>query len=84
MESFIQNEYIKKVFEENEIGKVIKVIEIPHKNNPSYKRVIVNIDLKKDSPTTEIIEERFSKSLDVKLIHHSAPNPWRMEEAKYK
>ena len=83
MESFIQNSYIKKTFEVNEIGKVIKIIEIPHKNNPAYKRVIVNIDLKKDSKTKEIIEDRFSKSLDVKLVH-SSPWYWKMMEAKYK
>jgi hypothetical protein len=79
VESFVQNDYITNVFEKNHIGKIARIIEIPHKNNPSYKRVILNIDFYPE--LTKKIEERFANSQDIKIVH-SFPWFWKIVPAR--
>jgi hypothetical protein len=82
VETAISNEYIKKKMETH-VGNIQRIIEIPHKNNPQYKRVIMNIFLKPNTKKTNYIQERFSQQQDIKIIHQS-PWFWKIVEASAK
>jgi hypothetical protein len=78
----ISNEYIKKKMESH-VGTIHRIIEIPHKNNPHYKRVIMNVFLKPNTEKTSYIQERFSQRQDIKVIHQT-PWFWKIVEASAK
>jgi hypothetical protein len=82
VETMISNDYIKKIME-NHIGNIHRMIEIPHKKNPQYKRVIMNIFLKPNTKKTNYIQERFSQQQDIKIIHQF-PWFWKIVEASSK
>lgn len=82
VEMDIQNEYIKKKMEEH-IGSIQRIIEIPHKKNPQYKRVIMHVFLKPNTKKTTYIQERFAQQQDIKIIHQF-PWFWKIVEASAK
>jgi hypothetical protein len=69
METIYTSDFIKNVFHKKNIGNISKIIEIPYKNDPSLKRVILYIYLKQNEKT-QIIRERFSKNQDIKIIYN--------------
>jgi hypothetical protein len=80
MDSFYTNEFIRKVFENKNIGEIKKIIEIPNKSDLQYKRVILYITLKNNSESAIKIKERFSNKKDVKIIYKE-PWFWKVVEA---
>ena len=80
MESIIKSEFIISILEKYNIGTIKKIIELPHKNNPDYKRVIIHIYLPETADTTIMIRERFSQKKDIKIIY-KFPWYWKMVEA---
>lgn len=68
METNYTSDFIKNVIYKKNIGNISKIIEIPYKNDPSLKRVILYIYLKQNE-TTKLIQERFSKNQDIKIIY---------------
>jgi hypothetical protein len=82
IESTIKIDYIQKTIEKVNIGNIQKIVEIPHRNNPVYKRIIIYIQLNASSPNTKIIESRFCLKQDVKIIHQF-PWYWKIVEASF-
>lgn len=80
METYIQTDFIKKTFEKINIGNIIRIIELPHKNNPKYKRVIIHVNLNEKSENTKIILDRFLVKKDVKIFYNM-PWYWKIVEA---
>ena len=76
IESIIKIDYIQKTIEKVSIGHIKKIVEIPHRNDPHYKRILIYIKLNESSPNTKIIQERFSLKQDVKIIHQF---PWYLK-----
>ena len=69
METIYSSDFIRNVFQKKNIGNISKIIEIPYKNDPSLKRVILHIYLKQND-TAQIIQDRFSKNKDIKIIYN--------------
>lgn len=82
MDTNITSDFIKCVVNRYRLGKITKLIEIPHKENKYYKRVIIHIMLDETSHTTEVINSRFSNNQDIKLIYDE-PWYWKIVEANY-
>lgn len=82
IESITQIDSIQKVIDQLNIGLIKKIIEIPHRNNSEYKRILIYIQLNKESNNTKIIETRFANKQDVKIIYQF-PWYWKIVEAQY-
>ena len=80
MEIYIQTDFIRKTIEEKNIGNITRIIELPHKNNPKYKRVIIHVYLDENLQNSKIILDRFSIKKDVKIIYNF-PWYWKIVEA---
>lgn len=80
LEVYISREFIVSCFEEKDIGCIEKIIELPHKNNPLYKRIILHIVLSEESENAKLLRGRFSEKKDVKLVY-KFPWYWKVVEA---
>lgn len=80
METYIQTDFIRKTIENKNIGNITRIIELPHKNNPNFKRVIIHVYLDENSQNSKIILDRFSIKKDVKIIYNF-PRYWKIVEA---
>lgn len=79
IENTISSQYIISCFENKNIGRVEKIIELPHKNNETHKRIILHV-LLKETENAKIIKNRFSQKQDVKLVYQF-PWFWKIVEA---
>jgi len=79
--TYTPSEYIISLFERKNIGNIEKMIELPHKKNPENKRIILHVVLNESSNNAKMIRERFSKKMDVKLIHNLPWDFWKIVEA---
>lgn len=77
------SEYIVSWFDKKNIGNIQRVIELPHKNNPTKKRIILHVSLNMASSNAKIIQDRFAKKQDVKLVHNLPWDFWKIVEANY-
>lgn len=82
IKTYISSEYIVSWIEKKKIGTIRKVIELPHKNNPENKRIIIHVVLNNDSENAKIIRDRFSKKQDVKLVHNMPWDFWKIVQAQ--
>lgn len=80
MDAYIETDFIKKTFEKINIGNITRIFELPHKNNPKFKRVIIHICLDKNSENSKILLDRFSIKKDVKIFYNT-PWYWKIVEA---
>jgi hypothetical protein len=80
IDTTIPSQYIQSCFENKNIGHIERIIELPHKNNPTQKRIILHVTLQETSENAKIIKERFSQKQDVKLVHNF-PWFWKIVEA---
>ncbi len=81
IDTYISSDYIVSWFERKNIGIIEKLIELPHKNNPANKRIIIHVALNVSSENAKIIKERFSQKQDVKLVHNLPWDFWKIVEA---
>lgn len=84
MDARVSPDYILSWFHKKNIGRVEKLIELPHKNNPTNKRIILHVLMNESSENAKIIKERFSQKQDVKLIHNLPWDFWKIVEANNK
>jgi len=86
MENHISYEYIQDTINKINIGKVLKIIEIPLKTESNYKRVLIHLIQQRpnhDHTDTDIINERLCSGRDIKIIHNM-PWYWKMMIGKPK
>jgi hypothetical protein len=76
--SSVSLQYIK--FYISILGEIKNIVEFQHKNNSSFKRIIIYIYLHKNTKTTDIIHNRFSNKDNFKLMY-KFPYYWRIVEA---
>ena len=74
IDSSIQKTFILNVFQNLQIGTIEGIIEIPFKDSPKYKRIIVRVQWN-DTDKSAFFLDRFQKGQNVKLVYN--PNsPW--------
>lgn len=81
METSIAMEFIRKSFEKAKLGSIKRIVEIPHKNNTEFKRVIIYMNINNYTPNSQMMESRFKQKKDIKLIYQD-PWYWKIVEAK--
>ena len=80
VETFISTEFIKETIEQYKLGKIKKVIELLHKNNPKYKRVLIHVWLHENTQASVQTKKRFAEKKDIKLMYQF-PWFWKIVEA---
>lgn len=80
IESTISEEYIRHVFYSIQVTDILKIVEIPNKKNPFYKRIILSVYLNTEIPIHQFIQKRLEEKKDIKLVH-SDPWYWKITEA---
>ncbi len=80
IESTIPKEYIRRVFHCIQVTDIPKIVEIPNKKNPLYKRVILSVYLNTEIPIHQFIQKRLEEKKDIKLVH-AEPWFWKITEA---
>lgn len=74
IEASISKPFILSVFQNLKLGNIEGIIEIPFKDSPKFKRIIVKIDWN-DSENAEFFLNRFKSGLNVKLVY-TRDEPW--------
>jgi hypothetical protein len=74
IEATIPKSTIQMTFNKLNIGAIDGVVEIPFKDAPRYKRIIVKINWN-DSDRAKYILSRFQEGKNVKIVYNS-PSPW--------
>jgi hypothetical protein len=73
IEASITKDYIFNVFSKLKIGYIEKIIEIPLKNDPKHKRIIIKIIWSEINPKSIDIQKRISNQETIKVVHNM---PW--------
>jgi hypothetical protein len=80
MEVTISKNYIHQTLTKLKWGSIIKINEIPLRNDPSQKRVIIKIRWTDDSNR---YKERIDKGDSIKLVHsENSPWFWKIVQSK--
>lgn len=72
MESKTSKEFILQTMNNLQIGKIEKITEIPLRNDPKHKRVIINIKWTPSENTTNIVS-RLENDQTIKVVYEW---PW--------
>ena len=73
IDSKIQMEYIHNTISKLNLGNIERINEIPLRNDPAYKRVIITIQWNKGNEVVKYIQTKFTERGSVKLVHDM---PW--------
>jgi hypothetical protein len=82
IEKHVTEEYIKQIFARLNIGKIIKITEIPLKSDPDYKRILLTIRIDPHAPNIKYINERLNSGKNIKIVYN-APWYWKMVLGRY-
>jgi hypothetical protein len=72
IESSTSKDYIYKTLCNLKMGNIINIVEIPLKNNPSYKRAIIKINWYKTNESLTIQKTLLEKG-SIKIVYNM---PW--------
>jgi hypothetical protein len=70
--SSTSKEYIKDILNSMKIGYIQKMIEIPHKNDSSQKRILINMSYEKTNESL-YVQHQLSENGSVKIVYDM---PW--------
>lgn len=73
-------EYIKNIIEKMNIGIIESLHEIPIHNSPQFKRIIIKVHWKLDTPQSQCIYNRLLENKSIKIVHDL---PWYWICVKY-
>ena len=73
IETAITKEYIFKTFIDLKIGYIQRISEIPLRNDPTHKRVIINLQWNNNAQNAIYIQKKMTELGSVKLVHDM---PW--------
>jgi hypothetical protein len=68
----ISRDFIFKIFCKWKIGKIIRVMESPHKKDPNNKRVFIKVNLNQN-PSANFVKMRLEKDEPIHLVYDT---PW--------
>jgi len=69
----IKRRYIYDTISKLHIGDIENINEIPLRNDPQHKRVIITMKWNKNSELTKYMQEKFDEIGSVKVVHDT---PW--------
>ena len=78
MEMATTKEYILNTLSSLHIGKIDKITEIPLRNDPAYKRIIIKIHWNEKNETVINIKERLQQPTGTIKIVHNMPWYWKV------
>jgi hypothetical protein len=81
MDATISRSYINNIFTRLDIGKIERIIEIPLQSDTKYKRIIIQVKWKENTPNSIFIQEILSQKKTVKIVH-DMPWFWRVVKAE--
>ena len=73
VDATITKDYIYKTFCSLKIGKISNIYEIPLRNDPTHKRIIIKIKWDQTSEAAQKIENTLVEKGSIKLVHDM---PW--------
>ena len=73
IETSITKEYIFKTLIDLKIGYIQRISEIPLRNDPTHKRIIINIQWNNSAHNAIYIQKHLTESGSVKIVHDM---PW--------
>lgn len=77
METTTTKEYIQSIFNKLNIGYIERMNEIPLRNDASYKRIIITLNLNDLKPSALKFKQLLEKNEPIKLVH-SMPWYWKI------
>ncbi len=80
IECTITKEYIQKIINRLNIGKIESFQEIPHNNDSMYKRIIIKIKWNMQTSQSQTIHNRLMENKSIKIVHDM---PWYWLCVKY-
>lgn len=73
IESSIPKEYIYNTMAGLRLGKIDKIVEIPLRNEPSFKRIIINLNWNTNEERVCKLKTHLDKIGSIKVVHDM---PW--------
>lgn len=73
MESSISKEYIFNIISSLHLGKIDRITEIPLRNNPDYKRIIIKLRWNEIEQNSRNLRNQLETSGSIKVVHDM---PW--------
>jgi len=73
IESSIPKEYIYNTMAGLRLGKIDKIIEIPLRHEPSFKRIIINLSWNTNEDRVRKLQTHLDKMGSIKVVHDM---PW--------
>jgi len=73
IESSIPKEYIYNTMAGLRLGKIDKIVEIPLRNEPSFKRIIINLNWNTNEERVRKLKTHLDKIGSIKVVHDM---PW--------
>ena len=73
IESSITKDYVLKTLSNLRLGTIKNFTEIPLRNDPNYKRIIIKIVWNANEPNVEVITRQLCSTGSIKLVHNM---PW--------
>jgi len=84
IDSNVTKEYIMNSLHKMNIGQIEKITELPLKNNPAYKRILICVKWNDDANDSMMeIKNRLLNNETIKLVHNM-PWYWKMVIAQTK
>jgi hypothetical protein len=77
----ISKEYIFKKLQEGKIGYIKSINEIPLRNEPEYKRIIIKLEWF-DNHNSKKVEKRIYEEGGYINYVYEMPNYWKMVQAR--
>lgn len=73
IELSVTKEYVQKILSEMRIGSIKQIIEIPLRNEPSYKRIIIKLEWNNYMQSSINIQRQLADRGSIRLVHNM---PW--------
>jgi hypothetical protein len=73
IETSIPKEYIYKTITNLRLGKIDRITEIPLRNDPSHKRIIINLRWNSKDESIVNLKNQLDNSGSIKVVHDM---PW--------
>lgn len=73
LELSVSKDYIHRILSDLKIGSIKQIIEIPLRNEPSYKRIIIKLEWNNYAQSSLNIQKQLADRGSIRLVHNM---PW--------
>jgi len=73
IELSVSKEYVQKILSEMRIGSIKQIIEIPLRNEPTFKRIIIKLEWNNYMQSSVNIQKQLADRGSIRLVHNM---PW--------